>query len=66
MSDRIELAIELPDDWRTAVAEHRDFVSEQTLAPDFDPTREIDADALQVHTASTGGHDLRIGIRKRA
>jgi len=66
VSDRIELAIELPDDWRRAVAEHRDYVSDQTLAPGFDPEQRIDEDALQVHTASVGGRELRVGLRKTA
>ena len=65
VSDRIELALELPEDWREAVAEHRGYVSEQTLAPNFDPAQQIDADALQVHSTSIGGRELRVGIRKR-
>ena len=41
-------------------------MSDQTLAPGFDPERRIDEDALQGHTASVGGRGLGVGRGKTA
>jgi len=63
VSDRIRLALELPDDWRAAVEDFGDYVREQTLANELDLHGSLGND-LFVHEATLGGIAVRVGVAK--
>ena len=63
VSDRIRLALALPDDWRESVEQFRDYVSEQTLATELALDGEHPAELSQ-HSATLGGEDVRIALAR--
>ena len=64
VSDRIDLALELPDAFRDAAEQFRAYVSEQTLARDLALDAAVGANERSVHEARLGTDDIRIGLRK--
>jgi isoleucyl-tRNA synthetase len=63
VSDRIRLALELPADWRDAVARFGDYVREQTLANQLDLDGSLGED-LFTQEATLGGTTVRIGLAR--
>jgi isoleucyl-tRNA synthetase len=61
VSDRIHLALALPDEWRRAVDANRDFVAEQTLADRLELVDRL-PDALRAHESRVGDDTLRVGL----
>ena len=64
VADRVELALELPDDFKAALAEHRAYISEQTLAVSISDAGS-GAAAKQVPQELDGAQFV-IGITKAA
>ena len=63
VSDRIRLALDVPDEWRAAVEQFRDTVCDQTLATRLEFSHDLGSD-LSVHAAALGGESVRIGIAR--
>jgi isoleucyl-tRNA synthetase len=63
VSDRIRLALELPDDWRAAVGQFADYVREQTLTNDLDLSGQL-SDDLSIHEATLGDNIVRVGVAR--
>ncbi len=66
VSDRIRLALDLPDEWRSAVDDFRDYVCEQTLANELKLELDPTSEGLFVHEATFGGDSVRVGVAKDA
>jgi isoleucyl-tRNA synthetase len=64
VSDRIRLALVVPDGWRVAVERFRDWIAEQTLAREVALIDEISDPRLSRHEAGIAGEQLRIGLTK--
>jgi len=64
VSDRIQLALELPgDDWRSAVERFRGYVAEQTLASELVLGAPSGSD-WSTHEAEVSGESLRVNLRR--
>ena len=70
VADRIHLELPLPEDWRRAVENFREYVSEQTLAIELilgpPGPGEADTPNMRIHPAQLGGQEVHIGLRPRA
>ncbi len=69
VSDRIHLALALPDDFRVAVLQFSEYVKEQTLATQLDLRPDASAElaaGLSVHEATLGGGAARVGVARVA
>ncbi|MCZ6464980.1 MAG: class I tRNA ligase family protein, partial [Proteobacteria bacterium] len=64
ISDRIRLALELPDAARAAVDRFRDYVSEQTLATQLELAPLEGSDGLFRHEAALGGEPIAVGLAR--
>jgi isoleucyl-tRNA synthetase len=63
VADRIELMVDVPPDWRTAIERFADYVREQTLATALAYGEPGGEDRFE-HTAEVSGQTLRIGLRR--
>jgi isoleucyl-tRNA synthetase len=63
VADRIRLALRVPDEWRAAVQQFRDWIAEQTLARALDLVDEI-PDGLASHEAEVGEQKVLIGLAR--
>ena len=69
VSDRIQLFLPLPDEWRKALEDFHDYVCEQTLAAELqmDPLPEkpnIGSKEAFVHTAKFGGVEVQFSLSR--
>jgi isoleucyl-tRNA synthetase len=64
VSDRIELALELPRAAREAVTAFRDYIAEQTLAVDLMLDAVLEGDGISLHTAELANEPVRIALRR--
>ena len=64
VSDRIQLALDLPADWRDAAEQFRAYIAEQTLATEltFGPAPE--GQDFSSHVAEMSGESLRVAVRR--
>ena len=53
-----------PEEWRTAVEQFSDYVSEQTLATRLDLSPDWESADLAVHQATLGGATVRVGVAR--
>ncbi len=65
VSDRIQLLLELPGDWKAAADAFRQYISDQTLARDLD-LDDAGRDGFFVHEAQISGESIRVGLRRAA
>jgi isoleucyl-tRNA synthetase len=64
VSDRIRLALVAPAEWRAAIARHRDWIAEQTLARSVELVDALADDTPARHEAAFGDHSLSIGLAR--
>lgn len=64
VSDRIRLALELPDDFRAAVEQFSSYVCEQTLTTALELAAP--GDDFFVHETSLGGDPVRVGVARKS
>jgi isoleucyl-tRNA synthetase len=62
VSDPIRLSLVVPEDWRTAVERHRDWIAEQTLARSVELVATLEGDALSRSESVFGNHRIQIGL----
>jgi isoleucyl-tRNA synthetase len=55
VTDRIRLALSLPEDVRAAAARFRDYLAEQTLAVEIDLDGRLDRAGMSTQRADLGG-----------
>jgi len=65
VADRIRLVLPLDGDWREAVEQFRDYVSEQTLATELRLESDAGGDLFR-HSAQLGGQAVEIGISRQS
>ncbi len=65
VSDRIRLALALPEGWKPAVDRFRDWIAEQTLATQVEISEEIDPE-LSRHEARFGEFSIQVGVARIA
>jgi hypothetical protein len=53
-----------PPAWREAIARHRDWIAEQTLALAVELVEALPADTSARHEAAFGDHSLTIGLAR--
>ena len=63
VSDRIRLALELPEDWKGAAERFRDYLAEQTLATDLS-LEGAPTDGFSVHESHVSGRSVRIALAR--
>ena len=66
VSDRIDLALELPDAPRAAALQFRDYIAEQTLAVDVQLEGALAGDGMSIHEGALGDQSVRIALRRTA
>jgi isoleucyl-tRNA synthetase len=64
VSDRIRLALALPEAWRGAVESHLAWIAEQTLARRIELVDALGGDGLSRHEARFGEHSIGIGLAR--
>ncbi|MFI5316927.1 MAG: isoleucine--tRNA ligase [Myxococcota bacterium] len=64
VSDRISVALELPDDWRAAAERFRAYIAEQTLATELALGAPAPDAGFTTHTAEVSGESLRVALRR--
>jgi len=65
VSDRILLALELPEDWRDAAGRFRSYIAEQTLAtPELTLGPAPDDAGYASHVTEMSGESLRVALRR--
>jgi isoleucyl-tRNA synthetase len=64
VSDRIRLALELPDDWREAAERFRDYIALQTLATEFTLGPAPSGAGFSEHASEMSGESLRVALRR--
>jgi isoleucyl-tRNA synthetase len=64
VSDRIRVALELPDDWRAAAERFRGYIAEQTLATELALGAPSPDAGFTTHTAEVSGESLRVALRR--
>ncbi|HTO52798.1 MAG TPA: isoleucine--tRNA ligase [Myxococcota bacterium] len=62
VSDRIQLALELPADWRTAAERFQSYIAEQTLATEL--VLGAPGPGFTTHSAEVSGELLRVALRR--
>jgi len=65
VSDRVQLMVEVPDSWHSAIDRFADYVREQTLASEL-AHGDAQGDGRFVHTGQVSGETLRVGLRRVA
>jgi isoleucyl-tRNA synthetase len=66
VSDRIDLALELPDGPRTAALQFREYIAEQTLAVDVQLEGPLEDAGMSIHEGALGDQSVRIALRRTA
>ena len=64
VSDRIRLALVVPDEWRAAITSFRDWIAEQTLARNVEIVDALGDDTLSRHETQLGETTVSIGLAK--
>jgi isoleucyl-tRNA synthetase len=64
VSDRIRLALAVPDMWRSAVVRFRDWIAEQTLARSVEFVDAIDDASLSRHESQLGDARIAVGVAR--
>jgi isoleucyl-tRNA synthetase len=64
VSDRIRLALELPEELSDAVSKFAEYVCDQTLTTELDLGGDLSAAGLSVHEATVGGESIRVGVAR--
>ena len=64
VSDRILLALELPEDWRDAAGRFRSYIAEQTLATELTLGPAPDDAGYASHVTEMSGESLRVALRR--
>jgi isoleucyl-tRNA synthetase len=64
VSDRIRVALELPEDWRAAAERFRGYIAEQTLATELELRAPAPGDGFTTHVAEVSGESLRVALRR--
>ncbi len=64
VSDRIRLALELPEDWRDAAVQFRAYIAEQTLATELALGAPPADGGFSSHAAEMSGESLRVALRR--
>ncbi|MDX1648912.1 MAG: DUF5915 domain-containing protein, partial [Myxococcota bacterium] len=64
VSDRIRLALDVPDDLREAVADFRDYVAENVLAREILLEGDLDGEVLYEQEARVGGAPVRLALAR--
>jgi isoleucyl-tRNA synthetase len=62
VSDRIRLALELPEDWRAAAEQFRGYIAEQTLATELALGAPPAGAGYSSHAAEMSGENLRVAL----
>ncbi len=64
VSDRIRLALDLPEDWRAAAEQFRGYIAEQTLATELALGAPPAGGGYSSHAAEMSGENLRVALRR--
>ena len=64
VSDRIRVALELPEDWRASAERFRAYIAEQTLATELALGAPSPDAGFTTHTAEVSGESLRVALRR--
>jgi isoleucyl-tRNA synthetase len=64
VSDRIRLALAVPDGWRAAVVRFRDWIAEQTLARSVEVVDAIDGASFSRHESQLGDAVVAVGVAR--
>ncbi len=64
VSDRIQLLLEVPGDWKAAAERFRGYIADQTLALELHLDVNAEREGFFLHEAQISGESIRIGLRR--